>query len=69
MKFGYCIENFDVHLLPEKLVETAKVLEKNKFDSLWVTDHIILKRGSRLPIYDNITEAITTLAVLIGHGG
>ncbi|MCE7737241.1 MAG: LLM class flavin-dependent oxidoreductase [Candidatus Heimdallarchaeota archaeon] len=67
MKFGYCIENFDVHLSPEKLIQTAQLLEQKDFDSLWVTDHIMQKKASRLPIYDNIAEAITTLSFLIGH--
>lgn len=67
MKFGYCIENFDAHLSPEKLIQTAQLLEINGFDSLWVTDHIMQKKGSRLPIYDNIAEAIVTLGFLIGH--
>ncbi|MHA2274447.1 MAG: LLM class flavin-dependent oxidoreductase [Candidatus Kariarchaeaceae archaeon] len=67
MKFGYCIENFDVHLSPENLVETSQKLEKAGFHSIWTTDHIMQKRASRLPIYDYISEAIVTLAFLAGH--
>jgi probable F420-dependent oxidoreductase len=67
MKLGYCIENFDTHLSPEKLIETAQQLEDNGFHSIWTTDHILQQRNGPLPIYDSIAEAITTLSFLSGH--
>ncbi|MHA2168694.1 MAG: TIGR03619 family F420-dependent LLM class oxidoreductase [Candidatus Kariarchaeaceae archaeon] len=67
MKLGYCIENFDTHLSPDKLIETAQQLEDSGFHSIWTTDHVLQQRDGPLPIYDSIAEAITTLAFLSGY--
>jgi alkanesulfonate monooxygenase SsuD/methylene tetrahydromethanopterin reductase-like flavin-dependent oxidoreductase (luciferase family) len=67
LKFGYCIENYDVYLTSDNLIRTARLLDESNFHSLWTTDHILMPKGTRLPVYENISEAITTLAFLAGY--
>jgi probable F420-dependent oxidoreductase len=67
MKFGYEIENYDTHLDPDTIIQTAKELERSKFHSIWTVDHILQPIKNPLPIYNNISEVITTLAFLAGH--
>ncbi len=66
MHIGYCIENFDKHLSVENMKYTVELIESSSIDSIWTTDHIMQKKGSRLPVYDNISESITTLSFIAG---
>ncbi|MHA1984264.1 MAG: LLM class flavin-dependent oxidoreductase [Candidatus Hodarchaeales archaeon] len=67
LKFGYCIENYANYLSIDNLIMTARLLDESNFHSLWTTDHILMPKGTRLPVYENISEAIATLAFLTGY--
>jgi len=63
MKFGVCIPNFGLKANKEAIEEVAKEAEKLNYDSLWLTDHILVPKIYSNP-YGNIFEVLTTLAYL-----
>ena len=75
MKFGYVIENFDANLERDYMIETAKIAEEARFESLWTVDHLMQENVKGLTIYgetttalyNNIAEPLTTIAFLAGH--
>jgi probable F420-dependent oxidoreductase len=66
MNFGFAIENFDVNLDPDKLINTATMVESSGFESIWTVDHVMQSIGGHNPIYDRISEVLVTLTFLAG---
>lgn len=63
MKFGVCLPNYGNHLSREAVIDSAKLAEELKFDSVWTTDHILVP-SKHLDPYGNILDCLTTLAYL-----
>lgn len=65
MKFGYIVPNLLSPIIErESLRRTAQLAEAVGFDSIWVSDHILMPK--RIPDYAENTEALITLAYLAG---
>ncbi|MCL4300267.1 MAG: LLM class F420-dependent oxidoreductase [Anaerolineae bacterium] len=66
MKFGLCLPNFPFGVKPSRdnIVAIAQAAERLKYDSVWVSDHILVPRDK--PRYGHIYEVITTMAYLAG---
>lgn len=60
MKFGLSLPNFGRLGTREAVVEIAQEAEALGFDSVWTTDHVIMRQGQEEP-YGHILEALTTL--------
>lgn len=64
MEIGYVLQHYQNHISPNYLQNKVKELERIGFNSVWLTDHVLMPQQSRLPKYNMITEAITSLAHL-----
>jgi len=66
MEFGVCLPNFPFGVQPtkENLVGIAQAAEQLNYNSVWVSDHILVTKDK--PRYGNIYEALTTLAYIAG---
>lgn len=65
MKFGICVPNYGDTLDIEGLKRIALTCEELGFDSIWLTDHLLMPRNSGTP-YENILEPITTMSYFAG---
>ncbi len=63
MKFGLCLPNFGGKISASALVELAVTAEESGFDSVWVTDHVIMPRNLKTP-YDELLEPFITLSFI-----
>ena len=63
MKFGVCLSNYGNTLNLETLKITALEAEKLGYDSIWLTDHILMSENSGT-VYGNILETMASLAYL-----
>lgn len=63
MKFGICIPNYGETCNLEGIVNVSQTAEELGYDSIWVTDHLLMPSQSGTP-YGRIFETITTLAYL-----
>ncbi len=63
MKFGLCLPNFGGKISASGLVELAVTAEESGFDSVWVTDHVIMPRNLKTP-YDELLEPFMTLSFI-----
>jgi probable F420-dependent oxidoreductase len=61
MQFGTCLPNFPFGVQPsrEAILEVAQEAEQSGFDSVWVSDHILVPADK--PRYGNLFEALSTL--------
>jgi len=59
--FGVCIPNFGGSSSQESIVKVARSAEELGYDSVWVTDHVMLPRHQSYP-YGRTYEAIVTLS-------
>jgi probable F420-dependent oxidoreductase len=66
MKFGVCIPHYQRPLDIEALTRVARRAEALGYDSLWVTDHIIVPKESDTPYRDNMLDALAFLNYLAG---
>jgi probable F420-dependent oxidoreductase len=66
MKFGVCLPNFPFGIRPsrEAIIEIAQEAERLGYDSVWVTDHILVPRDK--PRFGLLFESLSTLAFLGG---
>lgn len=66
MKFGLCLPNFPFGVKPsrETIVGIAQAAERLNYDSVWVSDHILVPKDK--PRYGHIYEVLTTMAYLAG---
>ena len=54
MEFGMCIPHYGKVLDVRKIIENVQYAEKMGFDSVWVTDHIIVPKTMDLIYRDNM---------------
>lgn len=66
MKLGYVIENFGGNLSPDNIVDSVQTAETMGFHSIWATDHIIRPRTNNYPLFNTISESISTISYLAG---
>ena len=67
MKYGVCLAHYGREISVGELVESIREVELAGFDSLWVTDHVIIPDGVREAqfIYrEHMLEAFTMLSYL-----
>ena len=62
MKFGVCVPNYGDYSVKD-LRMVALEAETLGYDSLWLTDHILMPRNSGTP-YERILESLTCMAYL-----
>lgn len=66
MDFGICIPHYGKAIDVRKIIENAQYAEKLGFDSVWVTDHIIVPHSMDLIYRDNMLEPVALLSHLAG---
>lgn len=66
MKFGVCLPNFPFGVKPsrEAIVEIAQAAERLNYDSVWVSDHVLVPKDK--PRYGHLYEVLTTMAYIAG---
>ena len=66
MQFGVCLPNFPfgIQPSPEAIVTVAQAAERLQYDSVWVSDHVLVPADR--PRYGHIYEVLTTLAYVAG---
>lgn len=63
MKFGVALPNFGKYAKKDTILEIAKAAEELGFDSIWVSDHIVIPKSHRG--FGNVFyEPLTTLAYI-----
>ncbi len=65
MKFGLCLPTFESIATRGAILRAAQLAEEGDWDSVWVTDHVLMAPGQEHP-YGHLFEAITTLAYVAG---
>ena len=63
MKLGVCVPNYGESCSVEALRTVAAEAEKQGYDSIWCTDHVLMPKNSGTP-YEKVFESVTTLAYL-----
>jgi probable F420-dependent oxidoreductase len=66
MEFGICVPHYGKPVDVQKIIENTQYAEKLGFDSVWVTDHIIVPRTMDLIYRDNMLEPVALLSHLAG---
>jgi alkanesulfonate monooxygenase SsuD/methylene tetrahydromethanopterin reductase-like flavin-dependent oxidoreductase (luciferase family) len=66
MEFGICIPHYGKVLDVRKIIENTQYAEKLGFDSVWVTDNILVPRTMDLIYRDNMLEPVALLSHLAG---
>ena len=67
MKFGVCLTHYGREIRSAELVEAVTEIEDLGFDSIWVTDHVVIPEGVREAqfIYrEHMLEAFTVFSYL-----
>ena len=65
MEIGYILQHYGSHATAETIQANSLLAEDLGFNSLWVSDHILMPKGA-YPQYTNYTEALTTLSFVAG---
>ena len=63
MKFGLCVPNFGAKITSRDLVTLAVAAEDGGFDSVFVTDHVIMPESEKEP-YGELLEPFVTLSYI-----
>jgi probable F420-dependent oxidoreductase len=63
---GICLPHYGKAMEPAGLREFAQTAEELGFDSLWVTDHLIVPKARDMLYKENMLEALSTLNYLAG---
>ncbi len=66
MEFGICIPHYGKAIDVQGIIDNVRHAEALGFDSVWVTDHIIVPRTMDLIYRDNMLEPVTLLSHLAG---
>lgn len=67
MKFGVCLTHYGREIRSSELVEAVAEIERLGFDSIWVTDHVVIPQGVReaqLIYREHMLEAFTVFSYL-----
>jgi probable F420-dependent oxidoreductase len=62
MEFGICIPHYGKPLDVPKILETVRRAEELGFDSIWVTDHILVPPTLEIIYRDHMLEPLTVLS-------
>jgi probable F420-dependent oxidoreductase len=65
MKFGLDLPHFNQIATRDSILDAARMAEDEGWDSVWVTDHVVMPSPPPRP-YGHFYEAITTLALVGG---
>jgi Coenzyme F420-dependent N5,N10-methylene tetrahydromethanopterin reductase and related flavin-dependent oxidoreductases len=63
MRFGICLSNYGDTLDIEGLKKLSLLAEELDYDSIWLSDHILMPKNSGTP-YEKILEPISAMAYL-----
>jgi probable F420-dependent oxidoreductase len=63
MKLGVCVPNYGETSSRDAIRTIATEAERSGYDSVWCTDHILMRRNRGTP-YERIFDSITTLAYI-----
>src|SRR5258707_9328299 len=66
MKIGICLPHYGKAMEPNGMRRFAETAEALGFDSLWVTDHVILPRERDMLYKERMLEPLATLNFLAG---
>jgi alkanesulfonate monooxygenase SsuD/methylene tetrahydromethanopterin reductase-like flavin-dependent oxidoreductase (luciferase family) len=58
MRFGICLSNYGETLDIEGLKKLSLLAEELGYDSIWLTDHVLMPKNSGTP-YEKILEPIS----------
>jgi probable F420-dependent oxidoreductase len=67
MRFGVAVPNYRKLASPDQLVHVARRSEALGFDSLWVTDHVVVPEPYREMFGATVYDPLTVLAFLAAH--
>src|ERR1700682_298304 len=67
MRFGVTVPNYRKLASPENLVQVARRSEELGFDSLWVTDHVVVPEPYREMFGPTVYDPLSVLAFLAAH--
>jgi probable F420-dependent oxidoreductase len=62
MEFGICIPHYGKPIAGQAIIENVRQAEALGFDSVWVTDHIIVPRTMDIIYRDNMLEPVAVLS-------
>ena len=66
MKLGICLPHFGEAMEPDRMREFAQRVEALGFDSLWVTDHVIVPTDLEIVYKEGMLDPLATLSFLAG---
>lgn len=66
MKFGLALPNFETIATRDAIARAAQLAEEGGWDSIWVTDHVLMASDQMHP-YGHLFEAMMTLAYVAGR--
>ena len=66
MKFGIAVPNFGAYAKREQILEISVLAEELRYDSLWVSDHIIIP-GSHEGFGDTFLDPLVTLTYIAAN--
>ena len=66
MKLGVCLPHYGMPIEPEAIKQFARRAEDLFFDSVWVTDHIIVPSELEIVYKDRMLDPLATLSYLAG---
>jgi probable F420-dependent oxidoreductase len=67
MRFGVTVPNYRKLASPENLVHVARRSEELGFDSLWVTDHVVIAEPYREVFGTTMYDPLSVMAFLAAH--
>src|ERR1700736_2272499 len=67
MRFGVTVPNYRRLASPENLVQAARRSEELGFDSLWVTDHVVVPAAYREMFGTTVFDPLSVMAFLAAH--
>ncbi|MDA1215448.1 MAG: LLM class F420-dependent oxidoreductase [Chloroflexi bacterium] len=66
MKVGICLPHYGGAMEPDRMREFAERVEALGFDSLWVTDHVIVPADLQIVYKEGMLDPLATLSFLAG---
>jgi probable F420-dependent oxidoreductase len=66
MKFGIAVPNFGVYANGEQILEVSKLAEELRYDSLWVSDHVVIPASHKV-FGDTFHDPLVVLAYLAAN--
>ncbi len=63
MKFGIAVPNFGAYAMREQILEISALAEELRYDSLWVSDHVVIPAPHKV-FGDTFHDPLVTLAYI-----